>query len=98
MGPLSEHGQNVLLDLEMSLLTDTRDPVDLIVRCTYARAQRRALWVGAVLVLGVIVMTVFLTEALVVSVAGLLIAIGSSLVCAHRCLTAWRASRMLDDR
>jgi hypothetical protein len=98
MGPLSEHERNMLLDLEMSLLTDTRDPVDLIVRCTYARAPRRALWGGAVFVLEVIVMTVFLTEALVVSMAGLLIAVGSSLVCAHQCLTAWRASRMLGDR
>jgi hypothetical protein len=94
MGPPSKHEGNVLLDLEMSRLTD-RDQVNSIVRGAYETAQRRALRGGAGFVIGVIAMKVFLSERLFVSTAGLFIAVGSSLVCAQKFLMAWRASRML---
>jgi hypothetical protein len=95
VAPLSEHERNILLDLEMSLLADTKGPADLSVRSEYENARRRALWGSFIFVMGIIVMTVFLTLSLAASLTGLFFAIGSSLVCAHQSQRAWRASRML---
>jgi hypothetical protein len=95
MKPLREHGRSVLLDLEMSLLGDSKDSVGLSVTGAYKTARRHVRWATFAFIAGALVMTAFLTQTLVLSFSGLFVMTASSLVLAHQAPRARRASRLL---
>ncbi len=98
MDSLSEHDRQVLMELELSLITDSRDGDTLSACRVLVRAQHAAIWSIVALVLGTVVLTSALTESLVVAGVGLAIMFGASLLLAHHVQSMARASRMARGR
>jgi Flp pilus assembly protein TadB len=97
MGPLSEHERKVLKELEMSLLIESSDPLHQTAQREYQRSRRRVLVGALTFLIGAAVMIIFLTESLIVSLAGLFVMIAGSLFFACNAQLARRASKMTKD-
>ncbi|MGA7834477.1 MAG: hypothetical protein WCA31_04665 [Acidimicrobiales bacterium] len=93
--PLTEHERQVLLELEMSLLSGSRGGDAVSAGRVFLRARRFALWSLLALVLGAAVLTSALTESLVIAGVGLAVMAASSLALAHHVQSMIRASRMI---
>jgi len=93
--PLTEHERQVLLELEMSLLTGSRNGDAVSARRVLLQARRFALWSLFALVLGAALLTSAFTESLVIAGVGLAIMIASSLTLAHHVQSMIQASRMM---
>jgi hypothetical protein len=94
MTPLSEHERKVLKELERSLFGDAGDPLHSTAQEEYKRRRRGAISGAVASLVGAVVMTIFLTQILAVSLAGLFTMIAGSLVFANNFLLARRASQM----
>lgn len=98
MAPLSEHEQKVLMDLEMSLLSDSRGHEALSPSAAHRRARRGIVYCSLAFVLGTVVLVASFTQSLAVAAVGLFVMIGSSLLATTKVQMMSRASKMLGPR
>ncbi len=95
MESLSEYERSVLMDLELSLLGESRRPLRLAVLREYEMRRRQVAWSASTFILATALTTIFLTRVFLVSLTGLALMIASSLLFAQNAPLLRRASRML---
>lgn len=100
MSPLSEHEQKVLLDLELSLLSDSRkgDSDVLTGASAYVRARRGVLLSLVAFVAGSVLLIMTFTSSMVLASVGLAVMVAAALTFAQRIEPMIHARRMLRPR
>lgn len=97
MSPLSEHEQKVLLDLELSLLSDSRkgDSDVLTGASVYVKARRGVIVSAVAFIAGSVLLIMTLTSSMVMAAIGLGVMVAAAVTFAHRIEPMIHARRML---